>query len=85
VQTVLSGLFLRNFQCSQSGDRPYEDVEKVTIIASKILAKSGYKPDMKHKFLIILLNFWLLIGTKNTNLAIFSLFFPGYWKLKPPN
>ncbi len=64
---------MRNFYCRQSGDRPYEDVEKVAIIGMKILAKSGYKPDMKHKFLIILLNFWLLIGTKYTNLAIFSL------------
>jgi hypothetical protein len=36
------------FVCSQSGYHPEEN-----------LAKSGYKPDMKYKPLIILLYFWL--------------------------
>jgi hypothetical protein len=40
--------FVRVFAFSQSGDHPWED-----------LAKSGYKPFMKYKTLIILLYFWL--------------------------
>jgi hypothetical protein len=44
VTRVFWGIFL----CSQSGDYPWED-----------LAKSGYKPEVKFKNLIILPYFWL--------------------------
>jgi hypothetical protein len=40
-----------------------EEVEKVVIIAQEDLAKSGYKPNIKDRSLIILLLFWL--HTKN--------------------
>jgi len=40
------------------------------------LAKSGYKQNMKYKILIILLNFWLLIGTEDKSLTICRIFFP---------
>ncbi len=50
--------------CRESGDNPYED-----------LAKFGYIPDLKHKLLyFLLLYFWLLTGTKYSNLAKFSYF-----------
>jgi hypothetical protein len=44
---------------SQSGDHPYDDDEKSGYCLKEDLAKSGYKPDVKYKFLIIFLYFWL--------------------------
>jgi hypothetical protein len=49
-------------RCRKSGDHPYED-----------LAKSGNKPEIKYKSVIILLYVWL--QTKFMNLANFTLFF----------
>ncbi len=37
----------------------YKDVRNLTIILRKIQAKSDHKPDMKFKYLIILVYFWL--------------------------
>jgi hypothetical protein len=52
------------------------DTDNMAIIPRQIckfgynLAKSGYKPHMKHKTLILFLYFWLLIGrTKCNDLA----------------
>jgi hypothetical protein len=38
---------------------PYDDEDKSGYCLKEDLAKSGYKPDMKYKFLIIFLYFWL--------------------------
>jgi hypothetical protein len=45
------------FVCSQSGHHSLQDVKIVAII--KALAKSGYKPEIKYKSLIILLHICL--------------------------
>jgi hypothetical protein len=50
--------FIGIIVCSQSGDHPLEDVEKVGHLLED-LAKSGYKPAIKYKSLIILLYVWL--------------------------
>jgi hypothetical protein len=50
--------YLEIFVCSQSGDHPHEDVEKVAILLRKILVAFGYKLDLKYKALIILLYFY---------------------------
>jgi hypothetical protein len=42
------------FVCSQSGHHSLQDVKIVTIV--KALVKSGYKPEIKYKSLIILLH-----------------------------
>jgi hypothetical protein len=49
------------FVCSQSGNHPQEDVKEMAITPrKKDLVKSGYKPEVKYKSLIILLvYFWL--------------------------
>jgi hypothetical protein len=58
-------------RCRKSDACPKED-----------LAKSGYKPDMKYKFLIILLYSWLQTETKYRNLVNFTGFFPHFWQMK---
>jgi hypothetical protein len=56
----------------KSGDHhPYGD-----------LAKSGYKPHMKHRILFIFLYLWLPAGVEYSNLAIFPIFFLTFEKLR---
>jgi hypothetical protein len=56
--------FLGFFIHSQSGNHPQED-----------LAKSGYKPEIKYKYVIILLFFDHKMKTKSISLAIFPFSF----------
>jgi hypothetical protein len=56
-------------RCKKSGNHLWED-----------LAKSGYKPNVKYKSLIILLYFGYTLKTKYTNLAIFTTFFFPHFK-----
>jgi hypothetical protein len=48
---------------------------KVAIIPQEDLAKSGYRPCMKHKKFNCLKIFWLDTETRYRNLEIFTLFF----------
>ncbi len=48
------------FFWSQSGNHPQKDLEKwVMVLPQEDLAKSGYKPNVKYKSLIVLLYIWL--------------------------
>jgi hypothetical protein len=57
------GRFKKNKNLN-GGDRPSDG-----------LVKSGYESNMKI-FLFSLLNFWLFIGTKYKNLAIYYYYYP---------
>jgi hypothetical protein len=78
-------VFLRNFllepkwprssiwRCRKTGDDPQKD-----------LAKSGYRPKMKFKSLIILLYIWLHAGNQILEACNFYYFFSRFWWKKSP-
>ncbi len=65
-------VFFRNFSLQPNGNHSYGD-----------LAKSGYQPDIKHKYLITLLYFWLQIENINIEIWEFLLFCLTYGDWKP--
>jgi hypothetical protein len=56
--------------------------KKVAIVLLEDLAKFDYKPNMKHKILIILLFFWATHWNPNIKIQWFLFLFSNFWQFK---
>lgn len=66
-----------------SGNHLKKNESKVEISNRRNLPKSGYKPNIKFKSLIILLYSGYLLETNSRNLVIFNWYVFHFWLLKP--